>query len=169
MTMAKTLAGLLRELGIKVVPISRSYGRGSRETCAGRTLEHVFRMHGYDTTRATLMTFCETMPTNRHALIAPVILGVSDVLRAYPDWFGNTWFQVFDDVDLGKLFQQASADRAAAATDRDLDLRKDAAPFPGSGARWCPAPAAAGRAGIGGSGIDEQSTRGKSRTACKVQ
>jgi hypothetical protein len=116
MTMtAKTLAGLLREFNVTVVPISQSYGRGARQTCAGRTLEHVFRMHGYDITRSTLMTFCETAAPNKHALIAPVILAVSDVLKAYPAWFGDSWFQVFDTIDLGELFLQASANRRIAA------------------------------------------------------
>lgn len=111
----KTLAGLLREFGVRIIPNSQNYRRGARETCAGKTLEHVFRMHGYDTTRATLMTLTETLPQNKHALIAPVILAVSDVLRAYPAWFGAAWFDAFDTIDLGELFLQASANRRIAA------------------------------------------------------
>jgi len=113
--MAKTLAACLREFGITIIPNSQNYRRRARETCAGRTLEHVFRIHGYDNLRATLMTFTETMPQNKHALIAPVILAVSAVLKAYPSWFGAAWFETFDTIDLGKMFLQASANRRIAA------------------------------------------------------
>jgi hypothetical protein len=113
--MAKTLAGLLREFNVRIVPISQNYRRGARETCAGKTLEYVFRVRGYDNTRSTLMTFCETLPANKHALVAPTILAVSDVIRAYPDWVGAAWFEAFDSLDLGEMFLQASANRRIAA------------------------------------------------------
>jgi hypothetical protein len=110
----KTLQGALREFGVRVVPISQAYHRGARQTCAGRTLELVFRTHGFDNLRATLMTFTETAAPNKRALISPVILAVSDVIRAYPDWFGPVWLEAFDSIDLGQLFLQASANRRIA-------------------------------------------------------
>jgi hypothetical protein len=118
--MSKTLQGALREFNIRIVPISQSYCRGARQTCAGRTLEHVFRMHGYDITRSTLMTFCETAAPNKHALIAPVILAVSDVIKAYPSWFGTVWLEAFDTIDLGEMFLQASANRRIAKPRQQL-------------------------------------------------
>jgi hypothetical protein len=44
-----------------------------------------------------------------------VILAVSDVIRAYPDWIGAAWFETFDSLDLGEMFLQASANRRIAA------------------------------------------------------
>jgi hypothetical protein len=40
----KTLAGLLREFNIIVIPNARNYSRGARQTCAGKTLAHIFRL-----------------------------------------------------------------------------------------------------------------------------
>lgn len=59
------------------------------------------------------MSIVETKP-NELALVAPVILAVSDVLQAYPDWIGDQWFQVMDGIDLVEMFQRASASRVIA-------------------------------------------------------
>jgi hypothetical protein len=110
--MAKTLAGLLREFNITVVPIAQSYCRGARQTCAGRTLARIFELRGYGHLRSVLMTFVET--PNKKALIAPVVWAISDVLWARPAWFGATWFQVIDGIDLAEMFELASANRRIA-------------------------------------------------------
>jgi hypothetical protein len=60
-----------------------------------------------------VMSIVETKP-NKRALIAPVIWAISDVLQAYPDWFGDTWLQVMDGIDLAEMFEQASANRRIA-------------------------------------------------------
>jgi hypothetical protein len=111
--MSHTLAGLLREFNVTVIPISRNHRRAARETCAGKTLAHIFKLYGYNHTRMVVMSIVESRP-NRRALLAPTIWAVSDVLRAYPDWFGDKWFQVMDTVDLAALFELASANRRIA-------------------------------------------------------
>lgn len=110
---AKTFEGLLRELRIEVVDIVHCRSRRARQTCAGKTLVRLFHLRGYDHLRSVLMTIVETKP-NKRALVAPVILAVSDVLNAYPDWFGDTWFQVMDGLDLAEMFGLASANRRIA-------------------------------------------------------
>ena len=114
--MSKTLAGCLREFNVEIVGNAENYRRRARQTCAGATLARIFELRGYDHLRYVLMTtFCETAPANKHALLGPVIFAVSDVLRAYPAWFGDAWFQAFDTIDLGEMFLQASANRRIAA------------------------------------------------------
>jgi hypothetical protein len=110
--MSRTLAGLLPELNIEIVPNSRNWCRAARQTCGGRTLARIFRARGHSHLRCVLMTFVET--PNKKALIAPVIRAISDILRAYPDLFGDRWFQVIDGIDLVGLFEVASANRRIA-------------------------------------------------------
>jgi hypothetical protein len=111
--MSRTLAGLLREFNVSVVPITQSRTRAARQTCAGKTLAKIFRERGYDHLRAVIMTFCETRP-NKRALVAPAIWAVSDVLHAYPDWFGDARLTAMDDIQLAELFERASANRRLA-------------------------------------------------------
>ena len=113
MTANKTLAGLLREFHVEVIDNARNRSRAARQTCAGKTLANIFRVRGYDHLRAVVMTIVETKP-NKRALIAPVIWAVSDVLNAYPGWFGDAWFQVMDGIDLAEMFERASANRSIA-------------------------------------------------------
>jgi hypothetical protein len=54
----------------------------------------------YTHMRDVLMTFTETSPANKHALIGPVLWAVSDILKAYPSLFGDRWFQIVDGIDL---------------------------------------------------------------------
>jgi hypothetical protein len=112
--MSRTLAGLLREFNVDVVPITKSRCRAARQTCAGATLAKIFRTRGYDHLRSVIMTFCETTRLNRRALIGPVIWAISDVLHARPGWFGDAWFRVMDGIDLGGMFERASANRRIA-------------------------------------------------------
>jgi hypothetical protein len=112
--MSRTLAGLLREFNVDVVPITQSRCRAARQTCAGATLAKIFRTRGYDHLRAVIMTFCETKPNNKRALIAPAMWAISDVLNARPSWFGDLWFQTMDGIDLGEMFERASANRRIA-------------------------------------------------------
>ena len=109
----KTFAGLLREFHVEVIDNARNRSRAPRQTCAGKTLANIFRLRGYDHLRAVVMTIVETRP-NKRALIAPVIRAVSDVLNAYPGWFGDAWFQVMDGIDLAQMFERASANRSIA-------------------------------------------------------
>jgi hypothetical protein len=110
MTRGKTLSGLLREFNVEVIDNARNRSRAARQTCAGKTLANIFRLRGYDHLRSVIMSIVETKP-NKRALIAPVIWAVSDVLNAYPEWFGDAWFQVMDGIDLAEMFERASANR----------------------------------------------------------
>jgi hypothetical protein len=111
--MSKTLAGLLREFNVEVIDNRQNHSRKARQTCAGKTLSRVFRLRGYDHLRSVLMSICETRP-NKRALVAPVIWAISDVLHAYPDWFGDTWLTTMDGTHLAELFERASANRRIA-------------------------------------------------------
>jgi hypothetical protein len=115
MSSAKTLPSLLREFNVTVIPISRNYHRGARETCAGRTLVRIFEQRGYAHTRAVIITFCETSKANKYAMTAPTIWAVSDVLQAKPTWFGAVWLEAMDTVDLAGLFSIATSNRRVAA------------------------------------------------------
>ncbi len=110
--MSKTLAGLLREFNVEIVPVAERHRRAARQTCAGQTLAKIFRTRGYDHLRSVVMTFVETYKANKRALVAPALWGVSDVLHARPDWFGDTWFRVMDGVDLAEMFERAAASRS---------------------------------------------------------
>jgi hypothetical protein len=72
--MTKTLAGLLREFNVTVIPISRNHRRAARETCADKTLAHIFQLYGYNHTRMVVMSIVESKP-NKRALISPVVRG----------------------------------------------------------------------------------------------
>jgi hypothetical protein len=109
----KTLAGLLREFNIRIVPISQSYRRGARETCARATLSRIYEMRGYTHMRDVLMSFTET--PNKYALTAPALWAVSDVLKARPQWFGTVWLEALDGIDLAELSERAAANRRVAA------------------------------------------------------
>jgi hypothetical protein len=108
--MSKTLAGLLRELNIEIVPIAQSYCRSARQTCASATLSRIFEMRGYAHLRTVLLSICETKP-NKRMLVGPVLWGLSDLLTAHPEWFGDTWLQIMDQTALAELFEIASANR----------------------------------------------------------
>ena len=113
MTANKTLAGLLREFHVEVIDNARNRSRAARQTCAGKTLANIFRLRGYEHLRSVIMSIVETK-ANKRALIAPVIWAVSDVLNAYPEWFGDAWFKVMDRIDLAEMFERASANRRIA-------------------------------------------------------
>ena len=61
-----------------------------------------------------LITIMET-ENNKRMLVRPVILAVSDVLRTYPNWCGDTWLQLFDKIELSELYEDAKRDREGVA------------------------------------------------------
>jgi hypothetical protein len=111
--MSKTLAGLLREFNVDIVDNSRNWCRGARQTCAGRTLARIFEARGYDHLRFVIMSICETK-NNKRMLVAPVVWAISDVLDAYPEWFGDCWLTAMDGINLAEIFDRASANRRIA-------------------------------------------------------
>jgi hypothetical protein len=108
----RTLESILREFDIEIIDGAQNRRRKARQTCASQTLENIRRRRGCDHLRSVLMSIVET--PNELALVAPVILAVSDVLQAYPDWIGDQWFQVMDGIDLVEMFNRASANRRIA-------------------------------------------------------
>jgi hypothetical protein len=112
--MSHTLAGLLQEFNITVVPNSRSWCRGARQTCAGKTLARIFELRGYEHLRSVIISICETKKNNKRMLVAPVVWAVSDVLKARPAWMGSTWLEVLDGIDLAALFELAGRNRRIA-------------------------------------------------------
>ena len=111
--MSKTFAGLLREMNVDIVATSKNHSRAARQTCAGKTLERIFEVRGYNHLRGVLISFCETKK-NKHMLIEPVIWAVSDVLHLRPEWSGDRWFTALDEIELGRLYERAKALRKVA-------------------------------------------------------
>jgi hypothetical protein len=109
--MTATLAQLIREFRIEIVPNKFNRARGARQTCAGKTLERVFDLRGYDHLRTVVMSIVETRP-NKTMLVAPVIWAVSDVLHLYPEWFGDAWLKHLDELDLGEAYERAKRHRS---------------------------------------------------------
>ena len=109
----RSLESILKEFDIEIIDCAQNRRRTARQTCASQTLENIRRRRGCDHLRSVLMSIVETKP-NELALVAPVILAVSDVLRSYPNWIGETWFHVMDSVDLVEMFNRASANRRIA-------------------------------------------------------
>jgi hypothetical protein len=52
------------------------------------------------------MSICETK-NNKRMLIEPVIWAVSDVLHIRPEWLGDQWFGLLDEIELGALYERA--------------------------------------------------------------
>jgi hypothetical protein len=108
----RTLDSILLEFDIEIIDSAHNRSRTARQTCASQTLATIRRRRGCDHLRSVLMSIVET--PNELALVAPVILAVSDVLQAYPGWLGDQWFKVMDGIDLVEMFQRASANRLIA-------------------------------------------------------
>lgn len=107
------LAAICAEQGIEIIPKETAYHRGPNQTCAGQTLARILEKRGAGNLRQTLTTIVETKNNNRQ-LVAPVIWAVSDISAAYPDWFGSTWLDVFDRIELAELHKTAKANKALA-------------------------------------------------------
>jgi len=109
--MTPALANICDELGIAVIPVTKQ--RGPMETCAVNTLEHVLRDHGAEHLRSVLMSIVDT-ENNKRMLVAPVIWAVSDILLAHPSWFGGSFLEAMDRIDLAAMHERAKANREAA-------------------------------------------------------
>jgi hypothetical protein len=62
--------------------------------------------------RDVLLSIVESAGNDR-ALTAPVILAVSDILLAHPNWFGSDWLAALDKIDLGALHESVKPNRQA--------------------------------------------------------
>lgn len=103
-----TLAAICQELDIEIIDTTAKRGPG--QTCAHNILQRVLIDEGEAHLRSVLLTIMET-ENNKRMLVRQVILAVSDVLRAYPTWFGDEWLKAFDKIELAELYEQAKADR----------------------------------------------------------
>jgi len=111
--MTATLAEICAEMEIEIVDTSES-ARKPGQTCARKILQKVLLDEGERHLRSVLITIMET-ENNKRMLVRPVILAVSDVLRTYPNWFGDTWLQLFDKIELSELYEDAKRDREGVA------------------------------------------------------
>ena len=109
--MTPALSAICAELGITVIPTNRY--RGTMETHAVNTLERILRESGAEHLRSTLIAIVET-ENNKRALVAPVILGMSDLLLAHPSWFGGDFLAAMDGIDLIEMHERAKANREGA-------------------------------------------------------
>ncbi|WP_024516816.1 hypothetical protein [Bradyrhizobium sp. Tv2a-2] len=112
--MTATLNTICAELGVGILEPRQQRQRGPNQTCAVGTLEELLRDEGSAHLRSVLMTIVESK-NNRMALVRPILMAVSDVLRAHPTWLGSKWFDLFDEIDLVSLYEKAKADREAVA------------------------------------------------------
>lgn len=110
--MTALLASICQELGITIMPPRQQRQRGPGDTCAQGTLEEILRDEGSAHLRNVLQTIMES-ENNKMALVRPVLLAVSDVLRAHPTWPGEKWFKLFDQMNLLEFYATAKADRDA--------------------------------------------------------
>jgi len=108
-----TLAEICEEFGVEIVDVSES-SRKPGQTCARKILQKVLTDEGEAHLRSVLITIMET-ENNKRMLVRPVILAVSDVLRTYPSWFGDTWLRQFDRIELSELYEDAKRDREGVA------------------------------------------------------
>jgi hypothetical protein len=71
------------------------------------TLRGILAAHGEEHFTLTVRTIIET-EGNARAMVAPVLLAISDVLLAYPNWASTTaWLDAFDAIDLLSLLRLA--------------------------------------------------------------
>ncbi|NPU23975.1 hypothetical protein [Bradyrhizobium denitrificans] len=119
--MSAKLADICAELGVEIIDTSES-ARRPGQTCAGKILQKVLNDEGEAHLRSVLITIMET-ENNKRMLVRAVILAVSDVLRAYPSWFGAEWLAAFDRIELADLYEDAKRDREAAAPRHSIAAR----------------------------------------------
>lgn len=108
--MSPALASICAELGISVISVNKH--RGLMETHAVNILERILREEGEEHLRSVLISIVET-ENNRNMLVAPVLLAMSDVLRAHPSWFGGEFLQAMDGCDLADMYERAKANKRA--------------------------------------------------------
>lgn len=110
--MTALLDTICQELGVTIMAPRQQRQRGPGDTCAQGTLEEILRDEGSAHLRSVLITIMES-ENNRMALVRPILLAISDVLRAHPTWFGGEWLEQFDKMDLAGFYATAKADRDA--------------------------------------------------------
>jgi hypothetical protein len=102
---ADALARLCAALDVKIVPVTRR--PRDNETTAKATLRAILAEHGEQHFTLTVRTVTETNG-NARAMVAPVLLAISDVLLAYPKWASTTaWLEAFDAINLQSLLRLA--------------------------------------------------------------
>lgn len=107
------VAAICAEFGIVIVPPAhRRTGGAALQTAAAATLQRLLRDWGESHLRDVLLSIVESAG-NERALIAPVILAVSDLLLAHPNWFGSDWLAALDKIDLGALHESVKPNRKA--------------------------------------------------------
>lgn len=115
-----TLQEICEELSIEIIETHETRRPG--QTCARNIMQRVLTDEGEAHLRSVLITIMET-ENNKRMLVRQVILAVSDVLRAYPHWFGDTWLKAFDKIDLAELYEQAKADREGVSMRASIAAR----------------------------------------------
>lgn len=108
--MTSSLSEICNEIGVTIIQPRQQRQRGPGQTCAEGTLEGILRDEGAAHLRSILLTVMES-ENNRMALVRPVLLAISDILRAHPTWFGEKWLQVFDGIDLAAVHTEAKKHR----------------------------------------------------------
>ena len=111
--MTPELAAILNSFGIKIVPCNKRIE--PLETRAGNILERLLRKQGPEHLTLVLRSIVET--GHELDLTEPVILGMSDVIAAHPDWTNSTRFlDALDSADLTSMRAVAKANKRACAS-----------------------------------------------------
>ncbi len=100
---------LCRVLEIEMLPTNVRRSR-PLQTHAGRTIKALIDNYGAGHATITLRAIVESIG-NETELRAETIWGVSDIIRARPDWAnrGVAFIEAFDDIDLQALRAKAKA------------------------------------------------------------
>lgn len=101
--MSPELAAICEEFGLVSVPCGTWVRH--MQTRAAATLESLITDFGAEHCRLVVMTLAET--GNGYAFGAPVLLAVSDVLLAHPEWMGSRWFEIIDKIDFMDFWGRA--------------------------------------------------------------
>lgn len=107
--MTPDLSRLLSELDIAIVRCNET--PGPMKSFADNTMERIFAAHGEAHMRSVLIAISQT-GRNSRMLVAPVLWAVSDVLKAHPEWFGSSFLDAMDRIDLKQLYATAREGRS---------------------------------------------------------
>jgi hypothetical protein len=112
--MNAALQKICTEMSVEIVDIRQSRSRRPGQTCAERTLLKILTDEGSAHLRSVLISIMQS-ENNKMMLVAPVLWAISDVLRGHPGWFGETWLQALDAIDIAELYSRAKESREAVA------------------------------------------------------
>lgn len=107
---------LCERMGVRLLPTNKHL-REPGETHAGNVLRRIYGNRGPQHLLILLRVFMETREGNAYAIIESLAWALSDIMIAYPEWpaMGLRWLEVFDEVDLIAIRDEAHANGRATS------------------------------------------------------